>query len=439
MIVGHGDDLWRFGRPIVANFSSNVYGGVDLTALKEHLAASLEAISHYPEPEPYTLERALATLHGIEPGCVCVTNGATEAIYLIAQAWRGSMSFILQPTFSEYADACRLHCHCVRPIGSARGDNGGPQCVNAAPHCVNGDALCVKGDALGVNVDPKCAMEGPRGAMEDIQCIMRDPRGENGDPHCVNGNSHGAMGDLPCVNGDSQCIIGDPQGDINVIPTEAVGPSGGISLFWLCNPNNPDGRVIPKEQLLTQIANNPDTIFVIDQSYGFFTEEPLLTPAEAIAAGNVLQLHSMTKRYAMPGLRLGYITGSQALIDRIREVRMPWSVNALAIEAGLFLASHPSTAPIDKQALLKEAQRLRDELNAIPGLSVEPTKTHFMLCHLDTGTAASLKRYLAENHSLLIRDASNFEGLDAGHFRIAAQTREENDMLVKAIKDYILR
>ena len=240
------------------------------------------------------------------------------------------------------------------------------------------------------------------------------------------------MGD---PRGDNQ----DPQGDNNVIPTEAVGLSGGISLFWLCNPNNPDGRVIPKEQLLAQIANNPDTIFVIDQSYGFFTEEPLLTPAEAIAAGNVLQLHSMTKRYAMPGLRLGYITGSQALIDRIREVRMPWSVNALAIEAGLFLASHPSTAPIDKQALLKEAQRLRDELNAIPGLSVEPTKAHFMLCHLDTGTAASLKRYLAENHGLLIRDASNFEGLDAGHFRIAAQTREENDMLVKAIKDYILR
>ena len=411
MIVGHGDDLWRLGRTIVANFSSNVYGGVDLTALKEHLAASLEAISHYPEPEPYTLERALATLHGIEPGCVCVTNGATEAIYLIAQAWRGSRSCILQPTFSEYADACRLHGHCVRPLDSARCDKWDPQCVNAAPHCVNGD--------------PQCAMEYPQCNKGDHQCVMRDPQ-------CVMGNARGGNGD---PRGDNQ----DPQGDNNVIPTEAARLSGGISLFWLCNPNNPDGRVIPKEQLLAQIANNPDTIFVIDQSYGFFTEEPLLTPVEAIAAGNVLQLHSMTKRYAMPGLRLGYITGSQALIDRIREVRMPWSVNALAIEAGLFLASHPSTAPRDKQALLKEAQRLRDELNAIPGLSVEPTKTHFMLCHLDTGTAASLKRYLAENHGLLIRDASNFEGLDAGHFRIAAQTREENDMLVKAIKDYILR
>ena len=139
MIVGHGDDLWRFGRPIVANFSSNVYGGVDLTALKEHLAASLEAISHYPEPEPYTLERALATLHGIEPGCVCVTNGATEAIYLIAQAWRGNRSCILQPTFSEYADACRLHGHFVRPFDSARCDMGNPQCNKVDPRGDMGD------------------------------------------------------------------------------------------------------------------------------------------------------------------------------------------------------------------------------------------------------------------------------------------------------------
>ncbi len=481
MIVGHGDDLWRLGRTIVANFSSNVYGGVDLTALKEHLAASLEVISHYPEPEPYTLERALAALHGIAPECVCVTNGATEAIYLIAQAWRESRSCILQPTFSEYADACRLHGHCVRPFDSARCDKWDPQCVNAAPHCVNGDPQCAIEDTRGimrcprvenrdthcVNGDTQCIMRGPRVENGDLrcvmeypqcnkgdhQCVMRDPqcvmgnaRGGNGDPQGVSGDPRCANGNLRYVNGDAQYVkeyhrgvMGDPQGDNNVVPTEAARLSGGISLFWLCNPNNPDGRVIPKEQLLAQIANNPDTIFVIDQSYGFFTEEPLLTPAEAIAAGNVLQLHSMTKRYAMPGLRLGYITGSQALIDRIREVRMPWSVNALAIEAGLFLASHPSTAPIDKQALLKEAQRLRDELNAIPGLSVEPTKTHFMLCHLDTGTAASLKRYLAENHGLLIRDASNFEGLDVGHFRIAAQTREENDMLVKAIKDYILR
>jgi threonine-phosphate decarboxylase len=195
---------------------------------------------------------------------------------------------------------------------------------------------------------------------------------------------------------------------------------------------------MPKAQLQALVSSNPRTIFVIDQSYGFFTEEPLMSPREAIEHGNVLQLHSMTKRYAMPGLRLGYVVGAQPLINRIRSVRMPWSVNALAIEAGLYLAEHPDTAPIDKAALLKEAQRLRDALNAIPGITVAPTSTHFMLCHIETRTAAELKRYLANSHGLLIRDASNFEGLTPGHFRIAAQTPEQNDLLINAIRQYLL-
>ena len=86
MIQGHGDDAYRFGRPIRANFSSNVYGHVDLAPLKAHLRTRLDAIGNYPEPEPYTLEKALADRLGLDPAAVCVTSGATEAIYLTAHA-----------------------------------------------------------------------------------------------------------------------------------------------------------------------------------------------------------------------------------------------------------------------------------------------------------------------------------------------------------------
>jgi threonine-phosphate decarboxylase len=208
-------------------------------------------------------------------------------------------------------------------------------------------------------------------------------------------------------------------------------------VIWLCNPNNPTGGIIQKEHLVKAIEENPETIFVIDQSYGFFTKEKLLTAAEAVRFPNVIQLHSMTKRYAVPGLRLGYITANPTLLEKIRAVRMPWSVNALAVEAGLYLCEHPETGPIDLDGLLAETQRLRDALNALPGLSAAPTQTHFFLCHLDKGSAAKLKTWLAENHGILIRDASNFEGLDEEHFRIATQTPEENDALVKAIRQYL--
>ena len=362
MINGHGDDAFRYGRPIVANFSSNVYGHVDLTPLKAHLRERLDAIGHYPEPEPYTLERALAARHGIAPEEVCVTAGATEAIYLTAHAFAGTHATILTPTFSEYADACRLY-------------------------------------------------------------------------------------GLPCSCGEARVGLVERHGSFRAKrprwPEKGSGarreslPAAARETVWLCNPNNPTGSVIPKEQLMKAFEKQPETVFVVDQSYGFFTREPLLSAAEAVAYPNVVQLHSMTKRYAMPGIRLGYITACPQLLERIRAVRMPWSVNALAIEAGLYLCKHPDTAPIDLDALLAETQRLHTALNAIPGVTAEPTQTHFFLCHLTEGRASDLKQWLAETRGILIRDASNFEGLDAGHFRIATQTPAENEALVEAIRIYL--
>ena len=141
----------------------------------------------------------------------------------------------------------------------------------------------------------------------------------------------------------------------------------------------------------------------------------------------------MTKRYAVPGLRLGYVTGSSGLLARLRTNRMPWSVNQLAIEAGLYLLEHDVPNPLDVPAYLQETTRLRSALEALGGLEVWATETHFMLIRLRFGKAAALKDYLAEKQGILIRDASNFDGLDEHFFRIATQTPEENDRLVKAI------
>lgn len=91
----------------------------------------------------------------------------------------------------------------------------------------------------------------------------------------------------------------------------------------------------------------------MDQSYEFFTQKALLTAREAAEFPNVILLHSMTKRFAVPGLRLGYITACKELLHEIRTQRMPWSVNQLAIEAGHYLLSS-SQYDIDISLLLKE-------------------------------------------------------------------------------------
>lgn len=335
MIEGHGDDLYKYGKKIVSNFSSNVYNRIDHSGLYQRLNERLSTICSYPEPMPYSLESEIARRYSLTPRQVCVTNGATEAIYLIAQVFQGRISAVLGPTFSEYADACRVHRHKVKPFYS-----------------------------------------------------------------------------------------------LDALPEDA-------ELVWICNPNNPTGEVRNKEDLKALVDSHPDKLFIFDQSYEYFTLKSLLGIKEAASFPNVILLHSMTKQYAIPGLRVGYFTASEGLTDDVRCRRMPWSVNSLAIEAAKYLLEEGDGISADIPQLLAERERLTNLLLAMGMLEIWPTDTHYMLIKLRMGKAAALKDFLAVNHGILIRDASNFEGLDERFFRIATQTPEENDKLVKAISEWM--
>ena len=109
--------------------------------------------------------------------------------------------------------------------------------------------------------------------------------------------------------------------------------------------NYPEPEPYTLEQMLAerlglsprQIKADFSTIYVIDQSYANYTLASLPLPHEMVQMPNCLLLHSMTKRYCIPGLRLGYVTAVESLIEQLRHFRQPWSVNALAIEAGCYL------------------------------------------------------------------------------------------------------
>lgn len=336
MIFGHGDDAYRYGKQIKIDFSSNVYYGADLSGLQAHLASRFGIVGHYPEPEPVSLEKMLAEKLGVHESTIMVTNGATEAIYLIAQLYSGWASIIPQPTFTEYEDACKLYNH-----------------------------------LLSYNADD----------------------------------------------------------ELEVLPEDRI--------YWLCNPNNPTGNVVNTQLIRHIIRQHPRYLYVIDQSYKDYTLSPMIRPKDMTDCYNVMLVHSLSKTYCIPGLRLGYIFASPIIIDRLRQIRQPWTVNALAIEAGKYLLeNNPKMIP-DLPAYMKEAQRLRQELSAIDGLLVMDTATHYMLVNIDKGTAFDLKQWLIEHYGILIRDASNFRSLDNHCFRVTALTPEKNDLLVEALRKYV--
>ena len=120
--------------------------------------------------------------------------------------------------------------------------------------------------------------------------------------------------------------------ELNVLPQDRI--------YWICNPDNPTGNVMLKPLVAYIIRKHPRYLHVIDQSYADYTLQPMLQPKELLDCYNVMILQSLSKKYCIPGLRLGYLTASPIIIDRLRSIRQPWTVNALAIEAGKYLMEH---------------------------------------------------------------------------------------------------
>lgn len=210
----------------------------------------------------------------------------------------------------------------------------------------------------------------------------------------------------------------------------------GQDFCWIGNPNNPDGRLIHRNELLKLMAANKQTLFIIDQSYVSFTTESLLKPADLKTNKNLVLVQSMSKSYKVPGLRVGYIMASPAVAANVRKYLIPWSIDALSIEASKYIMIHPAQFTLPIRKWQRETAEFIYQLNKLEGLEVLPTSTTFFLVHLKKGTAAALKKYLVENHGILIRDASNFYGLDESYFRVSTQTTAENQQFVEALKEW---
>jgi histidinol-phosphate aminotransferase len=197
-------------------------------------------------------------------------------------------------------------------------------------------------------------------------------------------------------------------------------------LVFLCNPNNPTGALAPPEAIQTWTTAHPDTLFVVDEAYIQFVDG--LSSAANLRAENVLVLRSMTKDYALAGLRLGYALGSGAVVDALARVRPPWSVNALAQAAGV-------AALQDKDHLCQSMHKLRqakrtlvNRLRAL-GLPPVPSATRYFLVRVGDGGAFRLSLVAKQ---ILVRDCASF-GLPE-YVRIATRTPAENDVLLAAIR-----
>ncbi|MCM3131149.1 threonine-phosphate decarboxylase CobD [Paenibacillus polysaccharolyticus] len=210
-----------------------------------------------------------------------------------------------------------------------------------------------------------------------------------------------------------------------------------VDLLFLGQPNNPNGVQYPVETLhrLARKAEKTGTVLVIDEAFIDFIPPALrqsLAP-DLNQYPHVIIIRSMTKFYAIPGLRLGYAIGHSKYIQAMTEKQVTWSVNGLALIAGEACLRSGERFELDTISQITiERTRLIQALESY-GCSVTSGEANFILVRVpEPWTAASMQEALGRR-GILIRSCAMYPGLEAGHVRFAVKGAEANDRLLDVL------
>ncbi|MBA7678036.1 Histidinol-phosphate aminotransferase [subsurface metagenome] len=197
---------------------------------------------------------------------------------------------------------------------------------------------------------------------------------------------------------------------------------------FICNPNNPTGQYLSREEIEKVLQACPQSLVILDEAYSAFTEGSW-SSTELIPRGNIVSVLSMTKDYALPGLRLGYAVSSKEIIHTLGKVCPPWNVNAVAQKAGVLALRDSSYLKQCELKIRQAKQFLVGELGNM-GFTVLLSKTNFFLVKVGNGRKfrASLLR-----HGIMVRDCASF-GLPE-YVRIAVLALPECQKLINTLKE----
>lgn len=205
----------------------------------------------------------------------------------------------------------------------------------------------------------------------------------------------------------------------------------GFDLLIVANPGNPTGAVIPQRDIagLLELCRTSGTIPVIDEAFIDFCESDSALSA-VVADGRGLVLRSLTKFYALPGLRIGYAVAAANIIEELAGLIPPWSVGTLSQAAGIAALSDHRYREQTLSVIAAEREFLFNALESSPVLSPYQAAANYLLVRQSSGHSAAELRDMLLSRRILIRDCANFPGLSDRYFRVAIRLRHENEQLL---------
>ncbi len=213
----------------------------------------------------------------------------------------------------------------------------------------------------------------------------------------------------------------------------------GYDLVVICNPNNPAGTFIDREDMITLSEDAPSGCrLLLDESFIEFAADgsESLTVLNALMPHNIYVLRSLTKIFTLPGLRLGYGAGSDCELNRkLADMKEPWSINVFASKCAGLLFKDKDYFRETRRVIFEEKKYMTDNLENFSWLKIYSSSVNYQLFKIQNGMASSELKSELLKRNILIRDASNFKFLDNSFVRIAVKDRGSNLLLIEALKN----
>lgn len=214
----------------------------------------------------------------------------------------------------------------------------------------------------------------------------------------------------------------------------------GYDLIVLVNPNNPTGRHISQTDLENLLGRAPaSTRFWIDEAYLEYVGSEHSLEKFAAASKNVVVCKSMSKVYALSGVRAAYLCAPEPLADRLLALTPPWAVSLAGQIAAVMALGDPQYYHRRYQETHRLRGELIDALRSLPKVEVVPSVANYVLCHLpEQGPSAARVVDRCREQGLFIRDvASMSDRTDVNAFRVAVKQAKVNRQVVKILDDVL--
>lgn len=288
-------------------------------------------------------------------------------------------------------------------------------------------------DYLGV--DDSQVIPG-NGATEIIYLLMRNLRGRLAiiNPTFSEYRKGAELAGLSVVD-----FVMDWKKDFKLDLDEIYRRKDEFDSIFICNPNNPDGSVREIKKLL-EFAEKEGKLLIVDETFIEFADSEkdrsLVNMVEK--SKNLFIIRAVTKFFGIPGIRLGYgISSNRELLQKMYDEKEPWTINSFADSASDFIFKEEEYIRKSKEYFSKERVCMINEINKIDGIKAFNSDANFILVRFENRNVLDVKENLLKRAGLLIRDASNFIGLDSSFARVAIKNHEQNIVLVDAIRSVL--